>query len=50
MNGSIVRRIEELEEELARDRASRIRYRLVWVDPETGERTDADGEVIAVKR
>ncbi len=34
-------RIKELEEILARKKAATARYRLIWVNPQTGERTDA---------
>jgi hypothetical protein len=41
MSTSLLRRLEELEEERARELASRVKWQLVWIDPVTGERTDS---------
>lgn len=43
MSSGLVRRIEELEEKAEAERASKKRWRIVWINPETGERT-IDGE------
>jgi hypothetical protein len=45
MSTGLMRRIEKLEEEAAAERASRKVWRIVWINPETGERTvDGEGE------
>jgi hypothetical protein len=41
MSAGLVRRIEKLEEEAAREKASKVRWGVVWVDPVSGERVDA---------
>jgi hypothetical protein len=47
MSAGLARRIEKLEEEAAREKASKGRWGVVWVT-ETGERVDAvSGERIA---
>jgi len=44
MSKSLIARIEKLEEPVARERASQRPWRVVWIDPETGEREDEDAE------
>jgi hypothetical protein len=41
MSSSLTRRLEKLEEEVRREQASKKRWRLFWIDPETGIRQDA---------
>jgi hypothetical protein len=41
MSTSLVRRLEKLEEVVERERAGKVQWTLYWMNPETGERTDA---------
>jgi hypothetical protein len=44
MSAGLVRRIEKLEEAAARERASKGRWRVVWIDPVSGDRIDSGQE------
>jgi hypothetical protein len=44
MSAGMVRRLMKLEEDRAEDLARKVKWRVVWVDPETGEMTDLCGE------
>jgi hypothetical protein len=47
MSKSMRRRLEKLEEELKWERNRRGPWRVIWIDGETGERTDAcTGEIL----
>jgi hypothetical protein len=40
MSAGMVRRLLKLEQDRAEELASRVKLRVCWVDPVTGERTD----------
>jgi len=42
MSKSLTARIEKLEGAVARESVSQRRWRVVWIDPETGECEDAE--------
>lgn len=41
MMASLARRLAKLEEVVESERASKVKWTVFWVDPETGEETDA---------
>jgi hypothetical protein len=46
MSSVLIRRIEKLEEAAERERASKVTWRVIWIDPESGRRVINGGERI----